>query len=109
MNKLMTGMAVMAWMTVMPAWAADTTPEKTTPEKDTSVVTDGQFKDHKTKMIQQLEEKLTCLKAANSKEDIKHCNEAQKVQNQKEKLQRIQERKKKLESEEKILKEKLQQ
>ncbi|MBF0628481.1 MAG: hypothetical protein HQL91_09705 [Magnetococcales bacterium] len=96
MNKLWLGMVgVAVLLTTGPVWAA----AANTPEKE------EQFKARKAREIQNLESKLTCLKAANTPADLKHCHDVQKERLQDEKLQRIQEQRKKLDEREQSLKE----
>ncbi|MBF0440092.1 MAG: hypothetical protein HQL93_13370 [Magnetococcales bacterium] len=99
MNKRMVGIGMAVWLVAGgAAWAGDDAAKKAeNPEK---------FKENKAKHVQMLEEKLTCVKAANSQADLKNCHEAQKQRMQNERLARIPEQRKKLDEREKALKEK---
>ncbi|MBF0179535.1 MAG: hypothetical protein HQM03_05860 [Magnetococcales bacterium] len=102
MNMRMFGVAGMAaWMALGAAWAADAPPGKGAPADK-----EEQFKAHKASMVKMLEERLACIKAANSPADVKQCNEAHKARQQGEQLKRIQEQRKKLDDREKVLKDK---
>ncbi|MBF0270980.1 MAG: hypothetical protein HQL98_02735 [Magnetococcales bacterium] len=95
MNKWQGVVAVAVFLLAAPVWAAG----GANPEKE------EQFKARKAREIQNMEEKLACLKAANTPAEVKRCHEAQKMRHQTEQLQRIQEQRKKLDAREQNLKE----
>lgn len=80
------------------AWAAGDVAAK---EPDKA----AQFKARKVREIQDLEARLTCVKAANSPAELKQCHESVKARHQSEQLQRIQEQRRKLDEREKALRE----
>ncbi len=100
MNKRIVGIGVGVWLAVVPAWVG------AQPPADQNAKKLERFQAQKSKMIEMMEQKLTCLKAANTPADMKSCHEAQKARQQAEQLQRIQEQRKKLDKRENALKEK---
>lgn len=83
------------------AWAAGDVPAKEAVKGDKA----AQFKARKAREIQDLEARLTCVKAANSPAELKQCHESVKARHQSEQLQRIQEQRRKLDEREKALRE----
>ncbi|MEO5345266.1 MAG: hypothetical protein H7834_02670 [Magnetococcus sp. YQC-9] len=86
----------------MPVWAAGDAAAKEAAKADKA----EQFKARKAREVQDLEAKLSCIKAANTPAEMKRCQEAQKARHQNEQLQRIQDQRKKLDEREKNLQEK---